>query len=147
VNALFVPGSSRFSRGERIFVLSCGLGLACLLVIAACLTPNPAGIGTHQQLGLPPCTFRWLFGIRCPSCGMTTSWSHAMRGQFGQALAANVGGLTLALVALAAAPWCVASACVGRWLVGRPSDRVLAGGALLIAAMTLADWAIRLLAA
>ena len=59
-----------------------GLTLVSLLAVAGSLQPSPAGLGTHEQLGLPSCTFRWLFGMRCPSCGMTTSWSHAMRGQW-----------------------------------------------------------------
>lgn len=49
------------------------------LALARMLRPSAEGVGTHQQLGLPPCTFLWVTGIPCPFCGMTTSWSHAAR--------------------------------------------------------------------
>jgi len=74
---------------------------------------------------------------------MTTSWSHAMRGQWRQALSANVGGSLLAVAAVTAASLCLISAVCGRWLVA-PSERILAVVALAIAAVTLVDWAMRL---
>ncbi|HVU85954.1 MAG TPA: DUF2752 domain-containing protein [Pirellulales bacterium] len=120
-----------------------GLILVGLLAVAAGLQPSPTGLGTHEQLGLPPCTFRWLFGMRCPSCGMTTSWSHAVRGELTAALAANVGGALLAFGSIVAAPWCVVSAAAGRWLVRPPRERVLAAAALFVAAVTLVDWIYR----
>ncbi|XZE46963.1 DUF2752 domain-containing protein [Pirellulaceae bacterium SH467] len=40
-----------------------------------------------------------LWGVRCPSCGMTTSWSLAMRGEWGAAANANPAGLLLFLQA------------------------------------------------
>jgi hypothetical protein len=75
---------------------------------------------------------------------MTTSWSHATHGHWRQALAANVGGTLLAVVAVVVATVCVISAVRGRWLVKIPNDWVWATGALALAAITLLDWAIRL---
>lgn len=49
------------------------------VVVARVLRPSAEGVGTHQQLGLPPCTFLWATGFPCPFCGMTTSWAHAAR--------------------------------------------------------------------
>jgi len=144
VNRSVFPDSVRFSLQQRVLVGACGILLAVPLVVAARLVPDPAGLGTHQQLGLPPCTFQWLFGMRCPTCGMTTSWSHATRGQVRQALSANVGGLLLAVMAMGAAPWCFVSAVRGRWLTRPPSDRILAAVALGIAVVTLIDWSIRI---
>ncbi|HEV3338930.1 MAG TPA: DUF2752 domain-containing protein [Pirellulales bacterium] len=112
--------------------------------MAAWLRPDPNGFGTHRQLGLPPCTFVWLFGVRCPSCGMTTSWSHAVRGQWLQAIGCNAGGALLAATAMLAGPWLLASAGCGRWLMGRPGDRTLAVFATALIAVTLFDWAYRL---
>ena len=71
-----------------------------LLIVARFLSPSQQGLGTHQQLGLPPCSMRVMFGIRCPGCGMTTSWSHFTRGQWLQSLQSNIGGFLLAIVAL-----------------------------------------------
>ncbi len=64
--------------------------------VALRLEPEPKGFGTHQQLGLPECLFRQMFGLPCPHCGMTTSFSHLVRGQVGSAMRANPMGILLA---------------------------------------------------
>lgn len=68
--------------------------------LARHLEPNSSGLGTHQQLGLPPCSMRLILGIRCPGCGMTTSWSHFIRGDWHQSLATSLGGFLFALLAV-----------------------------------------------
>jgi hypothetical protein len=75
---------------------------------------------------------------------MTTSWSHAARGNVSGALAANGGGAVLFVLAVAAAPWLIASAIVGQLLAGRPSLPLLLaiGGAWLT--VVVLDWARRL---
>ncbi|MCA8989916.1 MAG: DUF2752 domain-containing protein [Planctomycetaceae bacterium] len=73
-----------------------GLVLLAGFLLAASLAPAEQGYGTHQQLGLPPCTIQFLFGIPCPSCGMTTSFAWFVRGQILASMRANVGGTTLA---------------------------------------------------
>jgi hypothetical protein len=128
----------------RALLAVVGVGLTGLLVTAGSLTPSERGLGTHQQLGLPPCTFETLFGARCPSCGMTTSWAHAMRGQLPSAVRSNVGGTLLAGIALLAGPWTLASAVRGRWLWGVPSDMTLAAIAITIILVTLVDWCVRI---
>jgi hypothetical protein len=126
-------------------VLLLALGLLAPLGVAARLQPDSHGFGTHQQLGLPPCTFLVLFGRRCPSCGMTTSWAYLVRGQIVQAAAANVGGAVLGVLTAVAAIWLLASGFWGRWLGLVPNVTwptwLLAG----VAAVTLVDWVIRLL--
>jgi len=47
-----------------------------VLGIAAWLEPDPAGVGTHKQLGLGGCTVLTLTGWPCPMCGMTTCFTH-----------------------------------------------------------------------
>lgn len=120
------------------------LGLLSLLAVAALLKPDPRGLGTHQQFGLPPCTFRFLFGRACPSCGMTTAWAHVVRGQLIGALKANVGGTLLATLAVVAVPWLMLSAALGRWLGRAPKSIVVAwvGSAILL--VTLIDWGVRM---
>ena len=122
------------------------LGLLALLSVAAFLEPDPRGLGTHQQFGLPPCTFRFLFGRPCPTCGMTTSWAHLVRGQPIGALGANVGGALLATLAVVSVPWLAASAARGRWLGWAPNSIVMAWVGLAILLVTLIDWGIRLAA-
>jgi Protein of unknown function (DUF2752) len=117
--------------------------LVTLLVTAACLTPNPHGMGTHRQLGLPPCTIVQWFGIRCPSCGMTTSWAHLLRGDAVSAFRANAGGALLAAGAMICGPWLLVSGVRGRWLVAPPHEGATLAGGLVIVAVTLIDWTLR----
>ncbi len=122
-----------------------GIGLSSLLVTAFLLQPNTQGYGTHQQLGLPPCTFVVLYGRRCPACGMTTSWSHLVRGQLPSSLQANVGGSLLGGIALFVAPWALVCAKRGRWWLVRPDDAIVIGLIVLVSVVTLSDWAMRLM--
>lgn len=69
------------------------------LALAAWLEPSEAGVGTHQQLGLPACGWIAGLGMPCPSCGMTTSFAYAARGEFIDAVAAQPMGAVLALLA------------------------------------------------
>src|SRR5690348_8767324 len=62
---------------------------ATITVIGACLSPDPSGHGTHQQLGLPPCPSVLLFNRPCPGCGLTTSWTATIHGHFAEAFAAH----------------------------------------------------------
>ena len=134
----------RLSLRLRLVLAAVGLGLLAPLGIATRLQPDPRGQGTHQQLGLPPCTFLMLIGNRCPSCGMTTSWAYAVRGQWVRSAATNAGGFVLALVAAVLGPWLVASAALGRWLTRPPQEGVWAAGAVVVVVIVLADWAYRL---
>lgn len=85
-----------------------------------------------------------MFDIPCPSCGMTTSWAHVMHGQLGAAMAANLGGTLLALMALVAVPWTLLSALRGRPVSRLPSDRTVIIAASAVVLVTLLDWAQRL---
>lgn len=75
---------------------------AMVIAIARILQPASGGEGTHEQLGLPPCTFHELTGHGCPGCGLTTAFAHMARGHVEAAFDANpVGVLLFAAVALA----------------------------------------------
>jgi len=139
-------GRTRFSRRRRLRLAAAGIGLLGLLAIAAMLEPSPLGHGTHQQLGLPPCTFWVLFGRPCPTCGMTTAWAHLVRGEWVDAGRANLGGTLLGLLAMVAAPWLLGSAVRGHWLGLSPSGTAAAWVSITILLVTLIDWAFRLLA-
>lgn len=97
--------------------LQMGCAAACLIAIlalAAWLRPDPNGMGTHTQLGLPPCTMSSLTGLRCPGCGMTTSWALVMDGDFETAIGTNLGGTLLCLLSMISAPWLLAMAISGQ---------------------------------
>ena len=66
------------------------------------LTPDPSGVGTHVQLGLPRCGFLAITGLPCPACGLTTAFAHMARGEVASACGANAFGVLLfAIIALA----------------------------------------------
>lgn len=75
------------------------IALVCLgiLGMATYLKPAPAGHGTHQQLGLPPCGWIVAFGKPCPTCGMTTAFSNAAQLRPIEALRAQPAGAAAAL--------------------------------------------------
>ncbi len=137
----------RFPWYLRLVFLIVGSCLLILLGTAATLEPSPAGYGTHQRLGLPPCSFmEWTGGKPCPSCGMTTSWAHMIRGQVFPSFSANSGGALLALTAMCAGPWLLFSGLFGRWVISPPNEAVVFIMGATILVVTLVDWAFRLTA-
>lgn len=128
----------------RISLLVVGVLSLGLLAVAASIQPDRRGWGTHQQLGLPPCTVQEVFGMRCPACGMTTAWAHFMRGNWYTALSCNVGGTALALACVVAIPWTIGTAIRGDWVWLRPTDGQTLCFCLAIMAVTVSDWLIRL---
>jgi hypothetical protein len=78
---------------------------ATLLGIARALTPDPSGLGTHTQLGLPRCGFLALTGLPCPACGLTTAFAHMARAELGAAVSANALGVLLFVITLASIPF------------------------------------------
>jgi hypothetical protein len=130
--------------GRRIVLAALALVLLVLLVTAGTLTPDARGHGTHERLGLPPCTFYVIFARPCPACGMTTSWAWLLRGEIGHALAANTGGTLLAGLSLLGAPWLLASALRGKWFGGPPNEWAVAGVVGSVGLLTVGQWLWRL---
>ncbi len=125
-------------------MLAGALVFAVPLVVAARLTPDPAGLGTHQQLGFPPCAFRAVWGVRCPACGMTTSWAYFVRGQIVSSAQANPAGAMLAVLT------CTVSVCLLFHAVAGRIPRsgwyaALAWGMIVVLVVAVADWAWRLM--
>lgn len=136
---------SGLSAWTRAALILFGSALTGLLLLARTLTPDQRGLGTHEQLHLPPCSFRQVFGVPCPSCGMTTSWAYLARGNLRAAWAVNAGGTVLGLLAVFAAPWALLSALRGRWLVPPPSGRTTVMWLAAIWLLIIVDWIIRLI--
>ncbi len=137
------PPVARFSL-RLIAVLLAAFPIT-LLLVASRLVPSSAGLGTHQQLGLPPCSMRVIFGLRCPSCGMTTSWAYFMNGLWSESFQVNSGGFLLAIYSLAFALFALRSAWTGQPPTAT-SQRLFGFSILVIAAVTLVDWTLRLAA-
>ncbi len=76
---------------------------------------------------------------------MTTAWTDLMHGELIRAFQANSGGVLLAVLAMAAAPWLMVSAARGRWLIWKPNGNVVGYVSAAIIAITLVQWGFRLL--
>ncbi|MBL8763971.1 MAG: DUF2752 domain-containing protein [Phycisphaerae bacterium] len=130
--------SAGLHPGGRLLSLTVGLGCVAVLLIATGLHPDGRGHGTHEQLGLGPCAWPLAFGKPCPTCGMTTSFSLAVRGRVVDAARAQPFGVVLAY-ATACLAWiglhgaatgsAVWSLCAG---VLRPGVMWVIGGVWLI---------------
>ena len=129
----------------RIILGMIGFVPVVLLIVAAFLSPDPQGYGTHRQLGLPPCSFKvWFNGMPCPSCGMTTSWSHMTKGQVFSSFRANPGGALLALFSIFGGPWLMISAIKGDWIFGEPPPWLVFSVSGTILVVTLVHWVIQI---
>jgi Protein of unknown function (DUF2752) len=95
---------SGFSSQDRIrYFVVAGMG-AALLIVARLLQPSADGVGTHRQLGLPPCLFLHYTGVPCPSCGLTTSVAHATRLHFYESIITQPFGLVVFIFAVLSIP-------------------------------------------
>ncbi|KAA1261926.1 hypothetical protein LF1_44870 [Rubripirellula obstinata] len=147
-SAATTAGHSTANRSSIWLIRLAAVGLSILplslLLVARTLTPDPDGLGTHQQLGLPPCSMRMMFNIRCPGCGMTTSWSHFARGQWISSVQSNLGGFLLAILTVSAAPILLKAA----WISTPPSvktQNAMVLALVAVAVVAVADWAWRLI--
>lgn len=133
-----------FGLVRRGLMVVTGSLLITGLIVARSLTPDATGIGTHRQLGLPGCGFAHVWGIPCPSCGMTTAWAHLTRGDFISAARCNAGGLLAGLTAMVAGPWMLISGLRGRWIWAQPSIAIVVGLATITYLTILGQWLGRL---
>lgn len=135
------------SRAVAAVVL---LASAGVLGLAVWLNPSAEGVGTHTQLGLPPCGFHASTGLPCASCGMTTAFSYAAHGRLLSAFLTQPAGACLAVLTAAAAVVSAYTLTTGMRLgpvvswMSSPVT-VATGAGIVVAAwgykMTLALWA------
>lgn len=103
--AVFFPVENRKElRGQLLWFAS----WAFITGLSLMVSPSKNGHGTHQQLGLPACPSVALFGRPCPSCGLTTSFAHSVRGEFVQAYHSNMFGPLIFLAFTVSALFCLA---------------------------------------
>ena len=110
-DAFVVRGAASAGRLAHLAVAA---GLAATLAFAWLLTPDPRGVGTHEQLLLLPCNFYRLTELPCPFCGMTTAFAHMARGQALEALSAQPAGALGFVVCLLSLVIVTAAAITGR---------------------------------
>jgi hypothetical protein len=113
----FEPGQSPV---HRLVAGLLAFGCLTVLILAASVTPDPTGLGTHKQLGMAPCGMLLTTGMPCMTCGMTTSYSHFVRGNLLASLYTQPGGTVLAFL----------TACMV-WVLGYVAITGLPGSAVL----------------
>jgi hypothetical protein len=96
------------------------MGCLIVLILAAWIDPDRRGMGTHEQIGMQPCGFLQATGLPCGSCGMTTSFAHAVRGNVIAASYVQPLGCLLA-IATSMTFWIASHAAV----TARPAYRLL----------------------
>ncbi|MEJ7591742.1 MAG: DUF2752 domain-containing protein [Planctomycetaceae bacterium] len=139
------PQSRRaLTRTQRLLTVLLGAGIVVVFGIAVWLKPDPRGFGTHQQLGMPPCTFRALTGVNCPHCGLTTSFSWFVRGHFENSMKANPAGLMLASASIFFLIWSVVVSLRGTYVITHEPGRVLLIGFGIWVLFSVVIWCLRL---
>lgn len=144
VNSAQGTNSAAISRRSRFLAAFLGIGLLAMLSLASQLRPDPRGRGTHEQLGLPKCSFLALTGKRCPACGMTTSWAYATHGQIPSALATHAAGTLLAPICVIVAATALTIAVRGRLLDWSPNENTILGLVAIATALIGCEWIVRL---
>ena len=108
---------------KRIGAAAGLVGIIGAFTLALALKPEPRGMGTHQQLGMPPCTMYVLVGLPCPTCGMTTAFAHVVRLQVLDAIRVQPFCVVVLAIMLLCAAWCAATIVrgngVSNWLGGQ----------------------------
>jgi hypothetical protein len=135
------------SAAIRTGLIVVAAALVTVFIVAALLNPYEADgtartMGTHVQIGLPPCTFQVMTGVPCPSCGLTTSVALLAHGDVRNSLRANAAGTVLALFWLALIPWCLISALVRRYVMVVSLERALLVAVIFFVGLLLVRWAI-----
>jgi hypothetical protein len=117
-----------------------GFGALTLLALSAWLHPDPAGVGTHHQLGLKPCGLLLSTGMPCPTCGMTTSFALFAHGRLLASFLNQPMGFVTAIGACATV-WIGLYLAVTGKPVGRLANRLPLRGLVLAAVgFLLAAW-------
>ena len=132
------------TRTQRRLTLLLGAGILAVFGVAIWLTPDPRGFGTHQQLGIPPCTFRAVTGIHCPHCGLTTSFSWFVRGEFYNSMKANPAGLMLAAASVVILIWTIVVSIRGTFVILHEPGRDLLVGFGIWVLLSIIIWLFRL---
>lgn len=132
----------------RIVAAILALVALAVLITAALIRPDPSGMGTHRQLGLPACGWLASTGYPCPTCGMTTSFSAAANAKPLAAFVAQPFGAMFAL-ATAVFFWGALHIAMFGSNLARAFERLLAPrylwptGALFLAAWLYKCWRVR----
>lgn len=100
------------------------------------VSADARGYGTHEQLGMQACSWPFVYGIPCPTCGCTTAAVDVIHGRLLTALATQPFGAVMCLVLLLAAAFCLWALWRGRSVMNvvarLPFGRLILGGVVLL---------------
>ena len=138
---------AKLARWVRGTLVGITVGIGVVFAIALWIRPYDQDgrallLGTHRQIGLPPCSFYAWTKLPCPSCGMTTSFALLARGDVWNSLKANAVGTLLAGFCLALVPWSLASAARGRFFFVGSLERALTRLVIAFLVLLLCRWLI-----
>lgn len=137
------PWSSKEAMLSRAIWALLFLTPVAVVITAMILVPDHSDLGTHGQLGLPPCGFFVFTGYPCPGCGLTTAFAHMVRLELHGAWTANPFGIPLFLSTVAFIPFAALGFLRG-WSVLDALDRVHAEKiAIALSLMSVITWVAR----
>ncbi|MEM8757577.1 MAG: DUF2752 domain-containing protein [Planctomycetota bacterium] len=135
----------RLPAAARLLAALVAVGAAVLLGVSAGLSAADEGHGTHEQLGLPACTWAKQFDAPCMTCGMTTAFTHAADGDLVSSFVTQPMGMLLAVLT-AAGFWVALHAAITGSLLAPLLARLLTGRTLIVAGvLAAAAWGYKLL--
>ncbi len=105
---------SRATISPRLLHTLAAVACVAPLILTAFLRPDPRGVETHVQLGLPPCTLYRFTSIPCPFCGMTTAFALTTHGEVQRALHVQPVGCLVYLLCAVSSVWFLLCAVRGR---------------------------------
>lgn len=130
----------RRSRAHPWILAAALLGPAVPLISARVLDPDPRGVGTHEQLGMEPCTMLDLTGWPCPGCGVTTAVTLAGEGRLVESFLTQPLGFLLVAFAAFFLPWAAVAHFRGRDLGLELRGLPVVRTCLTLAALIGAAW-------
>ena len=138
------PVRPQASAVQRTVAAAYLLAAIAAVATSSQLTPNPSGMGTHRQLGLPGCGTLASSGYPCATCGMTTAATHLVHGDLLSALRVHPIGTVLFVVFLMGAVPAAAAlfSGVNVWIVLQQYHPTR--WALLALALVIGQWLMRL---
>ena len=127
---------------ERVLLAVFSLaGLAFCIALIVLTDPDVRGHGTHEQLGMSPCSWPGMYGEPCPTCGVTTAASLLLHLQPIAAFMTQPFGMLLTSALLAFVVFGLLYAARGQSLAARVAMWSWGWITLAACAVLLASWA------
>ena len=131
---------------ERFVLVAYVVAVVILMVFLHAVVPDARGFGTHEQLGMTPCSWPRSMGIPCPTCGCTTAASHLAHGEFLTAVVVQPFGVFFTVAGLYGVWLALFHLATNRSLMWRISTWPWARLLLLTICLCLLAWVYKIVA-